>query len=141
MPVRPRSCLFCDKSVFIHVSNSYPLCSFGRKPVQKSRSTCLRQSRLRFFFAKAQSRQLYGLSWTLIKDQRVCQCAQLCVDIRTLRWLCCMRACAAQQFLHFSAAFAMVSHVMCATPLHLSICNEPYNTLSHGPFQSGSKLV
>ena len=28
----------------------------------------------------------------------------------------------------FSAAFAMVSHVMCATPLYLSICNEPYNT-------------
>ena len=38
--LRPRSYLFCAVSC-PEVSNSYPLCSFGGKPVQTSRSTCL----------------------------------------------------------------------------------------------------
>ena len=45
------SYLFCYVSC-PEVSNSYPLCCFGGKPVQNSRCTCLYRS---------QSRRLYGL--------------------------------------------------------------------------------
>ena len=54
-------------------------------------------------------------------NEELCQCVQLSADICTPRRLCCMRTCAALQFLCFSVAFAVVAHVMCATPLHVFI--------------------
>ena len=64
---RPRSYLFCNVSC-PEVSNSHPLCSCGRKPVQNSRSTCLRRSCPWFFVTKSQSRRLYSLWYTLCRS-------------------------------------------------------------------------
>ena len=75
--LQTRSYLFCDVLCCPFVSSSYPLCCFGRKPVQNSRSTCLRRCCPRFFFTKSQSRQLYRL-WAL----KIGECASV--------YSCCM---------------------------------------------------
>ena len=56
----PCSYLFCTVSC-PEISNLYLLCSFGGKPAQNSRLTCLRRSCSRLFFTKSQSRRLYSL--------------------------------------------------------------------------------